>query len=304
MYCGIKAIDNQTTGLKKGNVTAIAGVSGGFKTTMLMNMAIGYKDAGFQIFFLSLESDAMTVQSRIISQISGVPYRKFTNGDMTHADLMQITDNKDKVLGNIGVCGCNYRTTLKHLVNHLKVRASLRKFDILFVDGLDLLEKGVEDKTPNVYEDAVCKLRILGNDFGFATVVSTQIRSEAFLKARTGSPVVGQDALALPPNVASSLDDIFLLYPQNNEIDVYAAKLRYAETGNEPRFLQVNPDTGVIKDLEKKAFTPPAEAKDGATIGKAPGLNDMTPKKRPGFKYSGGYETTFGGAVIPNFKHK
>lgn len=82
--CGLKAIDSKTQGLRKGQLTVIVGSHGGFKTTLMMNIAWGCYLSGCNVMYVSLEMEKNIVETKLWCRATGtVSYSRLYNGGRT-----------------------------------------------------------------------------------------------------------------------------------------------------------------------------------------------------------------------------
>ena len=85
--CGIKAIDEKTKGFRKGQLTIFAGAHGGCKTMLMINVAYGLWERGYNVLFVSLEMEAKIIQLKFWCRATGeVHYSRAYNGGFSHPD--------------------------------------------------------------------------------------------------------------------------------------------------------------------------------------------------------------------------
>lgn len=63
--CGIKHIDDQTKGFRPGHLTVFVGAHGGFKSTMMLNVAFGLWRRGYNVLYASLEMEAELMEIKL-----------------------------------------------------------------------------------------------------------------------------------------------------------------------------------------------------------------------------------------------
>lgn len=82
--CGLKAIDKKTHGFRKGHLSVVVGSHGGFKTTLMMNMAYGLYLNGHNVLYVSLEMEKDIIQTKLWCRATGmVPYSRLYQGHIT-----------------------------------------------------------------------------------------------------------------------------------------------------------------------------------------------------------------------------
>lgn len=251
--CGIKAVDVLTKGLKDGDVTVIAAKPGGGKTNMLLNMAHGFEASGANVLFVSLESDSLSIQMRLMARTLGIPFTDLVAKDISPATIKKIKDYSAHSGSRIGICSASYRTPLQTITNSISARHAARSFKVLVLDTLDLIEGGLESKSQIVYAAAMRRLRVLGAECGFATVVSANV-------SRTGSRDDWRPSVFCPMDLNggnelySMADNIFMLTGSPNDPNkkvLSGVKLRYSDEMRPlPYLLKFVPDTLQMADYD------------------------------------------------------
>lgn len=79
---GIQEIDTKTLGFQDGQLTVFCGTHGGFKTTMMLNIAYGLWENGFDVLYASLEMEALIVQTKILCRATSLSYSKLYKGEI------------------------------------------------------------------------------------------------------------------------------------------------------------------------------------------------------------------------------
>ena len=98
-YCGIRAIDISTKGFRNGQLTVVVGAHGGCKTTLLLNVAYGLWEKGYDVLFVSLEMEASIVQLKFWCRATGqVSYSKAYGGQFTHPEDWQRVEEIEQKL--------------------------------------------------------------------------------------------------------------------------------------------------------------------------------------------------------------
>ena len=82
--CGIKVIDDKTTGFKPGHLTVFVGKHGGYKTTVMMNVGFGLWERGKNVLFVSLEMEEKLVKGKLWCRgTKTVPWSRISKGIIT-----------------------------------------------------------------------------------------------------------------------------------------------------------------------------------------------------------------------------
>ena len=86
-YCGIKGIDANTKGFRKGQLTIFVGATGGCKTMLMLNVAIGLWERGYNVLFVSLEMEDKIIKLKFWCRATGeVSYSKAYGGLFSHPE--------------------------------------------------------------------------------------------------------------------------------------------------------------------------------------------------------------------------
>ena len=84
--CGLKAIDNQLVwGFAPGSMTVLAGRTSHNKSTLCLNMANGFINNGFGVFFATLEVDTASMMNRMLAAMTETPHKSLIFGNITDA---------------------------------------------------------------------------------------------------------------------------------------------------------------------------------------------------------------------------
>lgn len=65
--CGVEAVDKRILGFRPGQLTVFVGAHGGYKTTLMLNIAYGLFLAGYNVFYFSLEMQAFLMSIKLWS---------------------------------------------------------------------------------------------------------------------------------------------------------------------------------------------------------------------------------------------
>ena len=82
--CGIGAIDQKIEGFRPGHLTVFVGTHGGFKSTLLINIAYGLFLNGYNVIYVSLEMEALLLMFKLWSRATKkVSFSRLYQGHMT-----------------------------------------------------------------------------------------------------------------------------------------------------------------------------------------------------------------------------
>jgi len=84
---GIKAIDRRVIGFRKGQLTVFCAPPGGYKTTMMLNLAYGLWEQGFNVLYASLEMEALNVKTKLLCRgARKISYSRVYSGKITEPE--------------------------------------------------------------------------------------------------------------------------------------------------------------------------------------------------------------------------
>ena len=81
--CGFKTIDDRLVwGFAPGSMTVLAGRTSHNKSTLCLNMANGFIDNGFGVFFATLEVDTASMMNRMIAATTSITHKSIITGNL------------------------------------------------------------------------------------------------------------------------------------------------------------------------------------------------------------------------------
>ncbi len=85
--CGIKGIDEKALGFRKGQLTVFCAPPGGYKTTMMLNIAYGLWEQGYNVLYASLEMEANNVKTKLLCRgARKISYSRVYSGKITEPE--------------------------------------------------------------------------------------------------------------------------------------------------------------------------------------------------------------------------
>jgi len=172
---GIKELDEHIEGVA--GLTIVSGTSGGGKSILLLQMAIGMYLQGKNILFVSLELSAQTLGNRLKSFLTGIPFNQVNKGLLTDDEKKRIADamadfkNRENVFRIVTDPLDNLE-----LLNLIKVEKSLFDLDVVVLDYLNLVmpAKGSVGGW-QALSDTARALHRLSMSLGVVTVSASQV---------------------------------------------------------------------------------------------------------------------------------
>lgn len=268
---GFEELDKTSqVGLDAGTLTLFCGDVGGYKSTMMLNIAMNawLKD-GKNVLFVPLEMPRVHIQNKMIARHTHIPFDVVTDPrKATDEQAQKIHDAlfKDWV-SNDGkmfiMDSFEKRVQVSMLRREIDRNIDIFKPDAVIIDYIANLEPDKQRHGRNDLEigDMLKDLRHMGrpgvsHEGGFAVVSGAQIGRDALKRVRRGT---GEKVMFYSEDLRGSheysadSDNIYVLFkdPQDPErLQLYAVKCRYGKTtfpdGNSKAILTVRPSVGLI----------------------------------------------------------
>lgn len=189
---GFSQLDNLIDGFEPQQFNVLAARPSMGKTAFALQLAINFSRKDSQVIFCSIESSQKNITQRILSNLSGVPLRKFKRA----TDYMR-NDDIDKV---INAMDDYYKLDLSiddsHVFTPEKIRRIARNSNrdknvIIMIDYLQLMK--ADDKKVNRYEEVSeisRELKIIAAEFKNVTIVAIAQLSRAVDTRQDKKPVM------------------------------------------------------------------------------------------------------------------
>jgi replicative DNA helicase len=267
VLCGIKEIDETMgTGLAPGTMTLVCADVGGFKSMMMMNLALNVWENGYNVLFIPIEMAKEQVFERIWSRQSGVLQEKIQKAEYDDEEKAKIDvaiRKFDESESKFYVMQMTGDTTVSVIDRQVKKYYDIFKPTLVVVDYIDNLETDkAKDRHDLEISDMLQKLRTMGRDLGFGVLSGAQIGRDALKRIRNagsrkeGTAVNSEDIrgahsfamdsdyiLAQVPNTAQpeSLLDIFVVKARNGK--------KVFPNGHMKASLEIYPEIQLIKSV-------------------------------------------------------
>jgi replicative DNA helicase len=262
--CGILPVDSKTRGFRPGQLTVFVGIHGGYKSTMMVNVAHGLREKGHNVLYASLEMEQKIVSLKFLCRLSGASFPRCYDGLATPEDYASLAEAQRRAAEHgklrIMTAGNSSKIKLSQLEGWLEEHESVFRPDAVIVDYLDLVqpENATPDR-PDIGIGDVCKmLRAMGNKRGFAAITAAQMKRAAWDRIRKfgiDSPEKAQldtDDISGSHMIGGDADNVFFLFPEGfDRVKLFTAKSRYgAKSRSAGEVLRINHETGAIVTLE------------------------------------------------------
>jgi replicative DNA helicase len=266
--CGIKEIDEtMITGFERGTLTLFCGDVGGYKSTIMMNVALNIWEQGFNVLFVPLEMDKDQMWRRVISRQARVPYVLITRDydKLTDDQIKKVKEASRKFSENDSrfyMLQESQRTTVPNIHNHIKRNIEMFKPDLVVIDYIANLEAHQSRPGRNDLEigDMLKEMRHMGKIMGFATISAAQLGRDFLKKIRKAGAnrdkaVIHSEDIRGSHEFAADSDNIYAqlksISQPNQLVDLFCVKSRNGPqtfAGGEVRAtLEVIPEMFVIR---------------------------------------------------------
>lgn len=188
LTCGIAEIDEtMDKGFKEGHLTLFCAPIGGFKTTMMVNVAANlFARSGANVMYIPLEMPHDEILTKLVSRETGIDMHKIEHAEkLTEEEIRDIAAGMDKwqnMASRFSILDMAERTRVSVIKREIEKRISYFKPRVVFVDYADNLipdyDRGRSDLNMN---DMLEDLRKMGKALGFSVVSAAQLAKD-FLK--------------------------------------------------------------------------------------------------------------------------
>lgn len=265
LLTGIPELDDSIgVGLIPGSLTLFVADVGGFKSTMMLNVALNvFKRSKKNVLFVSLEMPEFMVKCKIVSRETGVKLHKIATPKLlSDSEVQKVEEewakweleNKFAILD-----ASDDRLTVADIKAEIERHIAFFKPDIVIVDYITILapEKWYIKQQSHEWIGHMCKgLRQMGRKYGFAVISAAQLGREAIKRLKSqkeGQQTVGSEDLRGSHEFSADSDNIYALVPHpnqpNQKLQMFCIKARYGKktfSGSNRAILDVNPEIGRI----------------------------------------------------------
>ena len=274
LLTGISELDDSiTVGLQPGSLTLFVADVGGFKSTMMLNVALNvWRKYHKDVLFISLEMPADMLEAKIAARETGIANEKLSKPELlTDANLERIEkewDNFHSMPHRFVIEDTEERLKVSDIKAKIEKHISFFKPRLVVIDYITILspEKSFANKASHEWVGHWCKdLRQLGRKHGFAIISAAQLGREAIKRLRSqkeGKQTVGSDDLRGSHDFSADSDNIYALVPDPSQplqqLQLFCIKARYGKKtfkGVNRAVLNVNPDLCRISGATDAAWS-------------------------------------------------
>lgn len=229
LLTGISEIDeSMQTGLTDGQLTLFVAEPGGFKSCMMINIALNvFMDHGESVLFVSLEMNKFKVMNRIISRETGIDLKKISQPELlTDDELEKVKASQEKwqsKMVDFGIIDNEERMTVGEIKRFIEKNQAFFKPKLVVIDYIAILEADEKYIKRNEYSWAgeMCKdLRQMGRKYGFSIISAVQLGKEALKRLKqqkAGKQSAGVEDMRGSHDYSADADNVYIQWPHPNE---------------------------------------------------------------------------------------
>ncbi len=237
ILCGIAEIDDTiVTGFLPGTLTLICAETRGFKSWMLLNIALSAWKNGLNVAYVTVEMDEESVFKRKLAIETGIQHSQlYDEQTLTSEDLSKIQETVSSWKGMTG------KFRVLDLVGSISTASNIRRLikqdiddfkpDLVVVDYISIM--GAEVDRHNRYDlvlgDNAKAFRAMGKQLGCAVITAAQQKRESVQKKKKGPMDFGPEDIGGSQELANDCDNIFyqrILPDRPNELALKVVKVR------------------------------------------------------------------------------
>ena len=268
LMCGFKCLDSVYYGFLRGKYMVFLASEGGGKTTFMLNIARNMAMFGYNVVYVTIESDAKQISMRALTIHAAVNYNRILAGGKSNETglsdwIMEELEKASKDLvdgpaGRLHLIQVLQGTSRKEILDIINRKRSYVPVDVVFIDYLDVV--GKETNTPNRPDLDLAKVsegfQAWGRENDILVATAQQMKSdkvrEIFDKSDESAEMrIGVGDISGSKKISGSADYMFgLVIDQETKdrIYVWSTKARQGRSG-EHYTLSYDPNSGRIEDL-------------------------------------------------------
>ncbi len=268
---GIKEIDyTMVTGFERGTLTIFTADVGGFKSTMMLNIALNVWHNGHDVLLVPLEMHRNQMWRKACARESKVLTERLTRGvkDLTQEEWSRIEKMQEEWENNPAkffIMQEPGNTTVSKIQRQIERNIELIKPKLVVIDYVANLEAQKQRYNRNDLEigDMLKAMRQMGKDLGFAVISAAQLGRDALKRLRKAGankdkPSINSEDIRGSHEYSADADNIYAqlksVAQPNELLDLYVVKARNGltvfENGEIRASLSVFPEIGLIKSSD------------------------------------------------------
>ena len=268
LMSGFKALDNVYHGFVRGRYMVLLAMEGGGKTTMMFNIARNMAVMGYNIVYVTIESNAKDTSTRLLTIHAAVNYNRIiAGGENSEFGLSKFIMEELTKAGKDLIEGPGTRfhwvqalqdTKAKEIFSLINRKRAYTDIDAVFVDYLDVVGRDVSyPNRPDLeVADVSAKLQSWGRENNVLMFTAQQLKTETgkklYDKPEKASELrIGVSDTSGSKKIAGAADYIFSILIDQSTMDriwVWSTKARQGASAKR-WCLSYDPESGRIKDI-------------------------------------------------------
>lgn len=215
----IPTLDEAIGGLYPGELTTIAGKSGGGKTALALQILRNVIAQKKKVLLISGEMSDIQILFRNIASLTGISIKKMKDRDLSENEMMKYIEALS-ILSEGDYLHINDNT---YTLSGIKREINRIKPDLVIIDYLQILEHEGPEQGEAKLAELSRKVKKMTIDFNIPIIELAQLNDETKGKRPQGdTPMRGSKQIYMDAN-----NVIYLHRPLDGEIDEYCEKLGY-----------------------------------------------------------------------------
>lgn len=173
---GFKSLDENLNGLKRGELTVVAGRPSMGKTVFALNLLDGLADNGYKVLLNELEMSEESIAMRILSGRAKIENKRLQQGKLTDEHFIKIV-NEYQYMSKRGKAYIDFGTSQSLLTISAKAKTmkQTKGLDVVIVDYLGLMDIKVRDTRSNAIGELTRGLKLLAKELDISIVLLSQL---------------------------------------------------------------------------------------------------------------------------------
>lgn len=215
----IPTLDEAIGGLYPGELTTIAGKSGGGKTALALQILRNVIAQNKKVLLISGEMSDIQILFRNIASLTGISIKKMKDRDLSENEMVKYIEALS-ILSKGDYLHINDNT---YTLSGIKREINRIKPDLVIIDYLQILEHEGPEQGEAKLAELSRKVKKMTIDFNIPIIELAQLNDETKGKRPQGdTPMRGSKQIYMDAN-----NVIYLHRPLDGEIDEYCEKLGY-----------------------------------------------------------------------------
>jgi hypothetical protein len=269
---GIKEIDQtMMTGLSPGTFSLVCSDVGGYKSSIMLNIALNCWKLGNNVLFVPIEMPKDQMWDRAIARESGVPTEHIINPEQMTDEEMKLLEQADKAWCNGESKFYMFRmpesTTVFSIKRYIDKYIDIFKPSLIVIDYMDNLDSDnnkFKDRHDLEIHEMILGLRKAGESRGFGILSGAQLGREALKRIRkSGSSKektsVNSEDIRGAHSFAMAADYIWAQVPNPQQpttlLDIFVVKARNGKkvfpNATMKATLEIVPEIGLIRSQQE-----------------------------------------------------